>query len=176
MWKTDSFRRTDSLGLKDQYFRISRKNKKKLHISTTSVLSLDFFTFFMFFLNAQKCRSLFDLCILIYVRNAGIYAPKPVRCQIEFIYKNAETRKSHIFSTVYVQNRDLSCDTQFYQILSGQYVHRYARILYPKKYRIVDNFMTKIIIRGFHIGVSAALLYHQQVFELSKYVQLKFWV
>ena len=91
------------------------------------------------------------------------------------LYTRIQKPENHIFSALCMYKTGIyPVITQIYQILSGQYVHRYARILYPKKYRIVDHFMIKIIITGFDIGVSAALLYHQQVFELSKCVQLKF--
>ena len=62
--------------------------------------------------------------------------------------------ENHIFSALCMYKTGIyPVITQICQILSGQYVHRYARIFYPKKYRIVDNLMMKIIIRGFDIGV-----------------------
>ena len=144
LWQTGSFRRTWFFRIKGS---ISWKFKKKHKdiISTALV-----FTFFMVFLNTQKCRRLFDLCILVYVLNVGIHTPQSVRCHIEFICNNTKTRKSALFSTVRII-------TQIHQILPVHYIRRYARTPYPGKSRTVDNFMMRIIIRGFHIGVAAIL-------------------
>ena len=144
LWQTGSFRRTWFIRIEGSIFWKFKKKREDI-ISTALV-----FTFFMVFLNTQKCRRLFDLCILVYVLNVGIHTPQSVRCHIEFICNNTKTRKSALFSTVRII-------TQIHQILPVHYIRRYARTPYPGKSRTVDNFMMRIIIRGFHIGVATIL-------------------